>query len=64
MPLIKFKKEVKLIIIGIIVILLLLFIGIEISAIVTNTHFTNRYLNDIKAQLDEVVEYKRDKQKE
>lgn len=53
-----------MIIIGIIVILLLLFIGIEISAIATNTHSTNRYLNDIKAQLDEVVEYKRDKQKE
>lgn len=45
-----------------IIILILIFIAIEISSIVINTHSTNRYLNDIKNQLDVVADYIRDKQ--
>lgn len=51
-------------IIGILVLLLLIFISIEISSVVTNTHSTNQYLNDIKNQFDEIVGHIRDKKKE
>ncbi len=48
--------------IGIIIILLLILIGIEISGITTNTHSTNKYLNDIKDELNEITEYIRNKE--
>lgn len=53
-----------MIIIAILAVLLLIFISIEISGIVTNTHSTNRYLNDIKNQLDEILEHARDRRKD
>lgn len=52
-----------MVIMGISIILLLIFACIEISGIVSNTHSTNRYLNDIKDKLDEIVGYIQDKQK-
>lgn len=53
-----------MVILGISIVLLLIFICIEISALTSNTHSTNRYLNDIRDKLDEIIGAIQDKQKE